>query len=315
MAGRRDRGPLVPEDRDGSLLDPPAAAVALLGRPAHHRVPHRPRVRSAASCPTSSRSPTTTRTPVRSRSSGRTGRRAATTVASSTTRSASSTRRRSWSCGAAGMTSCGRGACSSGSTRTSRSCGATSRATRRSSAPCRSARPVTVGRGGPRLEPGGRFGATLAAYDRRLAAARVTLRATSDTNGFVNGLPMLHHRYLARIEGDGTDTFAELVTMRGRDVEVSGAWAGDAELELFDSPVEELDVPRTARDARRLLEERGDDLRGRDDARPGLTAPTAPTTPTAPTAAWRHRAAKVSCRIRPGRSTKRCTSPPAPKES
>ena len=30
-------------------------------------------------------------------------------------------------------------------------------------------RPVTVGRAGPRLEPGGRFGATLAANDRRLA--------------------------------------------------------------------------------------------------------------------------------------------------
>ena len=32
-------------------------------------------------------------------------------------------------------------------------------------------RPVTVGRAGPRLEPGGRFGATLAANDRRLAEA------------------------------------------------------------------------------------------------------------------------------------------------
>jgi acetoacetate decarboxylase len=51
---------------------------------------------------------------------------------------------------------------------------------------------------------------------------------------------MLHHRSLSRIEGDGTDSFEELVTMRGRDVEVSQAWCGDAELELFDSPVEEL---------------------------------------------------------------------------
>jgi acetoacetate decarboxylase len=101
-------------------------------------------------------------------------------------------------------------------------------------------RPVTVGRGGPRLEPGGRFGATLAAYDRRLAAARVTLTGTSDANGFVNALPMLHHRYLAAIEGDGTDTFNELVTMRGRDVELSQAWSGSAELDLYDSPVEEL---------------------------------------------------------------------------
>jgi acetoacetate decarboxylase len=101
-------------------------------------------------------------------------------------------------------------------------------------------RPVTVGRGGPRLEAGGRFAGTLAAYDRRLARAAVTLRETADSNGFVNGLPMLHHRSLSRIEGDGTNSFEELVTMRGRDVEVSQAWCGDAELELFDSPVEEL---------------------------------------------------------------------------
>jgi acetoacetate decarboxylase len=101
-------------------------------------------------------------------------------------------------------------------------------------------RPVTVGRGGPRLAVGGRFAATLAAYDRRLANAVVTMREPSESNGFVNGLPMLHHRYLSRIEGDGTDSFGELVTMRGRDVEVSPAWRGDAELELYDSPVEEL---------------------------------------------------------------------------
>jgi acetoacetate decarboxylase len=101
-------------------------------------------------------------------------------------------------------------------------------------------RPVTVGRGGPRLEPGGRFAGTVAAYDRRLATARVTLTGTSASNGFVNALPMLHHRYLARIEGDGTDTFSELVTMRGRDVELSEAWTGTAELEMFDSPTEEL---------------------------------------------------------------------------
>jgi acetoacetate decarboxylase len=101
-------------------------------------------------------------------------------------------------------------------------------------------RPVTVGRGGPRLEPGGRFAATVAAYDRRLAWAAVTLTGRSATNGFVNGLPMLHDRFVPRIEGDGTDSMRELVTMRGRDVELSEPWAGTAELELYDSPVEEL---------------------------------------------------------------------------
>jgi acetoacetate decarboxylase len=101
-------------------------------------------------------------------------------------------------------------------------------------------RPVTVGRGGPRLEEGGRFGATLAAYDRRLAQASVTLTAKSSSNGFVNSLPMLHHRFLPKIEGDGHDSLDELVTMRGVDVELSDPWEGTAELELYDSPVEEL---------------------------------------------------------------------------
>jgi acetoacetate decarboxylase len=101
-------------------------------------------------------------------------------------------------------------------------------------------RPVTVGRAGPRLQPGGRFGATLAAYDRRLISARFTIRGKSQSAGFVNALPMLHHRYLPRIEADGKDSLAELVTMRGTDLELGQAYAGDAELELFDSPVEEL---------------------------------------------------------------------------
>lgn len=101
-------------------------------------------------------------------------------------------------------------------------------------------RPVTVGRAGPRLEPGGRFAATLAAYDRRLAHVRVCLRGPSTTNGFVNAHPMLHHRLMPRIEADGTDALSDLVTMRGRDVELGQAWVGAAEVELFDSPVEEL---------------------------------------------------------------------------
>jgi acetoacetate decarboxylase len=101
-------------------------------------------------------------------------------------------------------------------------------------------RPVTVGRAGPRLEPGGRFGATLAAYDRRLANARFTITGPSHDAGFVNAHAMLHHRWFPRIEADGTDSLAEIVTMRGVDVELGPAFCGDAELDLFDSPVEEL---------------------------------------------------------------------------
>jgi acetoacetate decarboxylase len=101
-------------------------------------------------------------------------------------------------------------------------------------------RPVTVGKAGPRLEAGGRLAATVAAYDRRLAEARVVLTGPSEGNGFVNGHPMLHHRWFPKLEFDGTDSIAELVTMRGVDVELGQAYAGTAELTVFDSPVEEL---------------------------------------------------------------------------
>ncbi len=101
-------------------------------------------------------------------------------------------------------------------------------------------RPVTVGRAGPRLEPGGRFGATLAAYDRRLIEATFTITGPSDHAGLVNALPMIHNRWMPAIESDGTDSLDELVTMRGYDAEIGRSFTGDFELALGESPVEEL---------------------------------------------------------------------------
>jgi len=101
-------------------------------------------------------------------------------------------------------------------------------------------RAVSVGRAGPRVAPGGRFGMTVAAGDRRLAQATVTLEEPSPTNGFVNAHPMLHDRWFPRIELDGRASMDEIVTMSGTNVELSPAWRGTASLELFDSPTEEL---------------------------------------------------------------------------
>jgi len=101
-------------------------------------------------------------------------------------------------------------------------------------------RPVTVGTAGPRIQPGGRFGMTLAAADRRLAEATVTLRAEANSNGFVNGHAMLHHRLFPRIELDGIDSLDEVVTMSGTDLDLGPVWGGEATLELFDSPSEEV---------------------------------------------------------------------------
>ncbi len=101
-------------------------------------------------------------------------------------------------------------------------------------------RPVTVGVAGPRLEAGGQFGMTLAAGDRRLANATVTLRGEATSGGFVNGHPMLHHRWFPSVELNGEDSLSEVVTMSGTNVELGPIYAGEATLELFDSPTEEL---------------------------------------------------------------------------
>jgi acetoacetate decarboxylase len=101
-------------------------------------------------------------------------------------------------------------------------------------------RPHPFGRGAPRIAPGGRFAGTLAAADRRLAQAVVTLREQSETNGFVNAHPMAHHRWLPSIEPGAPDTVAELIVSGSADIEAGPAWRGDATLEVFESPAEEL---------------------------------------------------------------------------
>jgi acetoacetate decarboxylase len=101
-------------------------------------------------------------------------------------------------------------------------------------------RPVTVGKAGPRLEPGGVLAATLAANDRRLADVLVTLDGPTESGGFVNALPMLHSRWLPAIAPEAGDAHADLVTMRSNDVELGPVWAGSAEVRLHEAPGEEL---------------------------------------------------------------------------
>ncbi|MBP2472425.1 acetoacetate decarboxylase [Crossiella equi] len=92
----------------------------------------------------------------------------------------------------------------------------------------------------PRIEAGARFGATLAAGDRRLAEAVVTLTEPAERNGFVNGHPMAHHRWLPGIGKGGPDALAQLVHSGAASGDAGQPWRGTAELRLFDSPTEEL---------------------------------------------------------------------------
>lgn len=96
------------------------------------------------------------------------------------------------------------------------------------------------GKATPRLEPGARIGASLAAYDHRLASAVVTLREPSEHNGFVNGHRMLHSRFMPSITGGGALSFDQLIAVGSQDFDLGPAWAGDAELTLADSPWDEL---------------------------------------------------------------------------
>ena len=101
-------------------------------------------------------------------------------------------------------------------------------------------RPVSVGRAGPRLAPGGVLGATLAANDRRLADVELTLTGASETGGFVNALPMLHSRWMPSIDPTASPSLDELVTMASRDVELGPAWTGTPSVTLHAAPGEEL---------------------------------------------------------------------------
>ena len=72
--------------------------------------------------------------------------------------------------------------------------------------------------------------------------ARFTITGPSDTNGFVNALPMLHTRYFPSIEEGSAPSMDELVTMKSYDWEGSPVWGGTAELTFGPSPVEELET-------------------------------------------------------------------------
>ena len=102
-------------------------------------------------------------------------------------------------------------------------------------------RPVRHGKAGPHLEPGGRFGASVSVHDRRIVDAGFTITGRSETNGFVNALPMLHSRYFPSIEEGRPPSMDELVTMKSYDWDGSEVWTGDATVSFGASPVEELE--------------------------------------------------------------------------
>jgi acetoacetate decarboxylase len=96
------------------------------------------------------------------------------------------------------------------------------------------------GKATPRLEAGAQLGASLSAYDHRLASAVVTLREPSESNGFVNGHKMLHNRFMPSITPGNGWSMDQLIAMGSIDLDLGQAWSGDAQLELGDSQWDEL---------------------------------------------------------------------------
>jgi hypothetical protein len=101
----------------------------------------------------------------------------------------------------------------------------------------------------PSQGAGGRFGASLAVKDRRLADATVTLRqqtTTPPSPGFARAINLRYFPDLAAGSHDRPSVH-ELVQLKSRDVQFSSMWTGDATLTFYDHPTLELSALRPTR--------------------------------------------------------------------
>lgn len=94
----------------------------------------------------------------------------------------------------------------------------------------------------PALAPGSTFGCTMAANDRRLIDATVTLTGESADGPVHNAPPLVNRRHFPRLAQGHHDDPAvhELVRAKSFDRSISTIWEGDATLAFGDAPNEEL---------------------------------------------------------------------------
>lgn len=97
-----------------------------------------------------------------------------------------------------------------------------------------------IGRATPQDGAGARFAGTLAAGDRRLVEARVTLTAPAPAPALMLA-PLVHSRCFPSWD-PVTAGVDELVTGGSTDQRIDDVWAGDAELRIFDSPHDEVSL-------------------------------------------------------------------------
>ncbi len=94
----------------------------------------------------------------------------------------------------------------------------------------------------PVVGAGGKFGATLAVKERRLAEAQVTLCELTDSLPAPNFAKAVNVRYFPELAAGKHDKPAvhELVQLRSRDIAVSPIWKGEASISIFEHPYIEL---------------------------------------------------------------------------
>jgi len=99
-----------------------------------------------------------------------------------------------------------------------------------------------VGLANPGLRPGANFCGTAASNDRRLAWGSVTLERTAEAPSQNFTVPVVNIRYFPRVDAGRHDDPAvhELVRLKSSNQSLSTVWEGGAELELYDTPDEEL---------------------------------------------------------------------------
>jgi len=94
----------------------------------------------------------------------------------------------------------------------------------------------------PGLKKGATFCGTAAANDRRLASGSVTLDHTTEAPSPHFTVPIVNMRYFPRLDAGhhGDPAVHELVRVAANDRSFSEIWEGDAELELYETPDDEL---------------------------------------------------------------------------
>jgi acetoacetate decarboxylase len=101
-------------------------------------------------------------------------------------------------------------------------------------------RPVELGRGGVRKEPGARFAAHATSHGRRVLTAAVDLERTAERPPRALTLPLVHTRLVPALDGDGPAVH-ELAFGAIEGFECGTVHTGPASLELGATEYEELD--------------------------------------------------------------------------